>query len=657
MCWQLPEGLKTNSTVMQALCCFVSSHACCEPSESSANPLTFPSACPGLLATSCATSHGAGSSTCLGCLAERQQPVRHASSDPPRPQQVSVTASGSACSRAETPRAPSSLLSSAASPAGSAQAIADADYIAEETLCEGGTPSIAPSKANVAAAVLMDAAEAINTTSEACAEPAAGAILHVSRSSSGTSGGHSQRNNAELCATTAAIDSTSGTNHKTAEMASASSKRNNAPARPQQAYHLSSYQEEKRKPWLEQQAAEQSVGGSQHTAGSTKSTQQEPLLQPWRIAAQPQALSLPLRRDGGGVPGTGAQQASRADVCNAPEARPASPSLMLASQGPGLGQQAAPLSPPQAAAWTDGGGGSARGQAEPSQPVALADSAVMKIFDQPAGAMKLGQDVADRVKEGGGLCGATECSIAGEEDFRLAIHAACQAKENICLDMLDSRQQSFGSTAFGINEAKVEAAVAQGNADIGDDRKSISQAMNELGKEIQSIGQQDNKKEAQSMCKVEDAHTSPGNATGQGSTQTNADRLASDRSPAPTSNDSSGLSQGKEYDEPTWQSSNSTTGEQQAATDRLSTSISSTAADRDISSAPHSHSQQEDWLSSRMRCFLASLEGRAAAAPDAASTVLTSGLSMQAEQGFTANGEMAGAKVTCSRICSSVLNV
>jgi len=39
-------------------------------------------------------------------------------------------------------------------------------------------------------------------------------------------------------------------------MASASAKRNNAPARPQQAYHLSSYQEEDRIPWLEQQAAD-----------------------------------------------------------------------------------------------------------------------------------------------------------------------------------------------------------------------------------------------------------------------------------------------------------------------------------------------------------------------------------------------------------------
>ena len=637
---------------MQALCCFVSSHACCEPSESSANFLTFPSACPGLLATSCANSHGAGSSTCLACLAERQQPVRHASSNPPMPQQVPVTASGSACSRAETPRAPSSLLSSAASPAGSAQAIADTDYIAEENLCEGGTPSIAPSRAKVAAAVLMDAAEALDITSEACAEPAAGAILHVSRSSSGTSGGHAQWNNAELCATTAAIDSTSGTNHKTDEMASASAKRNNAPARPQQAYHLSSYQEEDRIPWLEQQAAEQYDDESQHTAGSNVSTQQEPLLQPWRIASQPHALSLPLRRDGGGALVMGAQQASRGDARDAPEGRSASPSLTLARQGSGLGQQAAPLSLPRAAAWTDGG--SARGRAELSQPEEPADSSVMETFDQPADAMRPGQDVAIREREGNGLHGGAECSIAGEEGVRLKLHAACQANENTCLDMLDSRQQSVGSTAAGIAEAELKAAVAQENAEIGNVRKSISQATNELGKEIQLIGQQNDTKKAQIMYMTEDAHTCPGNATGRASTQTDADRLAADRSPAPTSSDSSGLSEKEDYDEPIGHSNDSTTGEQQAAPNRLSTNISSAAVNRDLSSAPHSHSQQEDWLSSRMRCFLAGLEGGTAAAPDAASTVLTSGLSMQDAQGSTAIEKLAVAKVMRPRICSSM---
>ena len=199
--------------------------------------------------------------------------------------------------------------------------------------------------------------------------------------------------------------------------------------------------------------------------------------------------------------------------------------------------------------------------------------------------------------------------------------------------------------------------MAQKYSEIGNNKKSVSQTINELGKEIQLISQQNNKKEAQSACEVEDGNTWPSNATGQASIQTDATRLASDRSPAPTSNDSSSLSEKEDCDEPIWHSNNSTPGEQQAAPDRLSICISSAAVDRDISSAPHSHSQKEDWLSSRMRCFLAGLEGGSAAAPDAASTVLTSGLSMQAAQGSTVNGEMAVAKVTHSRTCSSVLYV
>ena len=55
-----------------------------------------------------------------------------------------------------------------------------------------------------------------------------------------------------------------------------------------------------------------------------------------------------------------------------------------------------------------------------------------------------------------------------------------------------------------------------------------------------------------------------------------------------------------------------------------------------------------------MRCFLAGLEGGTAVAPDAASTVLTSGLSMQAAQGSTAIQKLAVAKVMRPRICSSM---
>ena len=438
MLWQLPEGLWIESPVMQALNCIFNSHAYCEPVESSADPLTFSPACPGGFATSHATSHGAGSSACLGCLADRQQPVRHASSDPPRPQQVPVSAASSACSRDETLRVPSSLLSSAASLAGSAQAIADTDHTAEANSCEAGTPCTALSSAKVAAAVLMDTAEAKHTTSEACAEPAAGASLRVSRSNTVTNDGHPQQNNAELCATTAVTDSTSGTDPETADMASVSAKRNNAPARLQQPQHLSSYHtsEEDRNPKLERQAAEQSDGESQHTVGSAVPAQQEPLLQPWRIAAQPHAVSLPQRRDGRGAPRMGAQQASKTGACDAPEARPTSRSLMLTRQGGGLGQQAAPWSPPRAAAWTDGG--SAHGQAAPSQPVALADSAVMENFDQPFGATRVGQDVADQIREGDGLRSCAKCSITAEGGLRLNFHAACQAKENTCLDMLGS---------------------------------------------------------------------------------------------------------------------------------------------------------------------------------------------------------------------------
>ena len=227
--------------------------------------------------------------------------------------------------------------------------------------------------------------------------------------------------------------------------------------------------------------------------------------------------------------------------------RPASPSSMLAGQGCGLGQQAAPSSPSQAAARTDAG--SARSQGEPSQPVALADSPVMEILDYPDDATRPDQNVADQVREDAGLCRGTECSIAGEEGLKQNFHAACQAKEDTCLDMLDSRQQGVGSAASGIDEAEVEAAATQEHADIGNNRLVISQAMNELGKEIQLIGQQSNNKKAQSACKVGDAHTWPSNATGQASTQTDADRLTSDGSSAPTSNDSSGLIEKEDYDE------------------------------------------------------------------------------------------------------------
>ena len=436
MFWRLHEGLQSRSTVVQAWYCVVSSQAYCEPSEFSANPLTLPSACPGGLATSCATSHGAGSSACLGSLAERQQPVRHASSDPPRPQQAPVSASGSGCSRAETPRAPSSLVSSAASAAGSAQASADADYIAQENVPRYGPPRTAHSTAEAVAAVLKEHAKAEETTSAASAGPAASTTLHDSRNTSGTNSVHLQQEDKEFRTATAAIDGTlRSSTLETAGTTPASLRRNNAPGRLQQAQHASliliteveQQRPSERPPRLELQAAKQSAGGSQHAASSAASTQKEPSLRPCRIAAQPHAVILPQREDSGGAPGMGAQQASRANARDAPEARPAFPPLMLTRQGSSPVQQAAPLSPPQAAAWADGG--STRCQAEPPQPVALADAAVMEKFDQPAGATRPEQDVADQTREGNGLCGSAKCSTAGEEGLRPDSHAACQTKE------------------------------------------------------------------------------------------------------------------------------------------------------------------------------------------------------------------------------------
>ena len=491
--------------------------------------------------------------------------------------------------------------------------------------------------------MLTDAKEAKDAASEASAEPAAAAILHDSRRVSGTDDAHSQPKDAEPCASTAAIDCTLATDQETAGMGSTSPKRNDVPARLQQAQYLflDQISEDDRKPWLEQQAAEQSNGKSQHAVSSVRSPQQEPSLQPCRVAAQPHAASLLLQRDCGGAPGMGAQQASRAGARGAPAALPASLSSRVARQSRSLAQQAAPFSSPRAAVGP--GQGSASGGAKPPQPVALADST--KDPDQPAAsAANPGNNVADRARLGSGLSSGEKCGVAGEEGLNRYCHAASQAEEGARLDRLDSQPQRIGSAAHGIDMA---AAVGQEDADVGNQELSIRQAENQRRGEIRVIGVQDIYMGGQESSQVEDGYTWPSIATGPGTKQQiDPDRLPTVLLSARISDDGGSLSQKEKYDEQTCCSNTSSAREQQAAPDRLSTDIGSAAVSEDTTCAPASRSQQEDELSSRMRCFLDGLKGGTAVPPDPFSIAATSASSAQAAQGFATSEEMHLAKVT-----------